>query len=349
MLSNSLYRKQIESSIDQSDLPWENLKNASVLVTGAAGLLGSCFVDFLLYLNEKKNYNISIFALGRNKEKLEKRFAEYLNKSYFNILAVDLSHEYNTDEKFDYILHAASNANPYMYAHYPVDTLMANVVGTNTVLKIAENSKSRKVIFVSSGEMYGQPDETTEENGFYEDYCGKVDYTSSRSCYPAGKRAAEVLCQSYALQYNIDVSIVRPCHCYGPTMDSADNRAISAFFRTVLDGNDIVLKSDGSLVRSHCYVTDAALAMFYVLFSSEKCGAYNIADRDSVCSIRKLAELISESKNKKVLFDLPTDLERLGFSKVVRAVLDPSKLEKIGWKAKVNIQDGVNSTIEILS
>ena len=349
MLNNSLYLKQVEDSIEKSDLPWENLKNSSVLVTGAAGLLGSCFVDFLLYLNENRNYNISIFALGRNKDKLEKRFEEYLNKPYFNVLTVDLSHEYNTDKKFDYILHAASNANPYMYAHYPVDTLMANVVGTDTVLKIAKNSQSRKVIFVSSGEMYGQPDETTEENGFYEDYCGKVDYASSRSCYPAGKRAAEVLCQSYAQQYDIDVSIVRPCHCYGPTMDSADNRAISAFFRKVLDGEDIVLKSDGSLVRSHCYVTDAALAMYYVIFSGDKGGAYNIADRNSVCSIRKLAELISEAKDKKVLFDLPTDSERLGFSKVVRAVLDPAKLESIGWNPLVNIEDGVNSTIEILN
>lgn len=202
-------------------------------------------------------------------------------------------------------------------------------------------------MYVSSGEMYGQPDDTLK-NGFYEGYCGVVDYANPRSCYPSGKRAAEVLCQSYISQYDLDVVIVRPCHCYGPTMTATDSRAVSQFFRKVLSDEDIVLKSDGTLERSHCYVTDAVMAMYYVLLKGENGGAYNIADQASQADIKTLASLIASAKNKKVVFDLPDEQEKKGFSKVVKAVLDGQKLEHLGWKPQVHLEEGVECTLRIL-
>lgn len=347
LLDNSDYREQVENTIVNGKLSWEILRNTSVMITGAAGMLGSGLVDFLIYLNEKWNYNISVFALGRTKEKIAKRFATYIDKEYFNIIELDLAKELHLEEKVDYIIHAASNADPYMMANYPVDTLLTNVVGMNNVLDLARRKSTKRVLYVSSGEMYGQPDATLEK-GFYEGFCGIVDYSNPRSCYPAGKRAAEVLCQSYISQYDLDVVIVRPCHCYGPTMTTTDSRAMSQFFRKVIEGENIVLKSDGTLERSHCYVTDAVYAIFYVLLKGIKGEAYNIADSQSRASIKSVASTIGAEKGRSVSFDIPNGIEKKGFSKVVKAVLNAEKLENLGWIPRVHLEEGIHSTVKIL-
>lgn len=347
LLENKEYLDQIAKMIRESNVDWKQLDGKAVIITGAAGMLGSGMVDVLIELNENLGYQIEIFALGRTKSKLQARFGKYIDKSYFHILPLDISKEMKIEEKVDYIVHAASNADPTMMAKYPVDTLLANVVGMNNLLDLARRCEAKRVLYVSSGEMYGQPDNTLN-NGFYEGYCGYVDYANPRSCYPAGKRSAEVLCQSYISQYGLDAVIVRPCHCYGPTMTATDSRAMSQFFRKVLNGEDIVLKSDGTLERSHCYVVDAVQAMYLILLQSSTGEAYNISEGRSVASIRDIATMIAATKNKQVVFDLPNEIEKKGFSKVVRAVLDGRKLEELGWKPMYPIQDGIQCTMKIL-
>lgn len=347
LLENQIYLGQIRRAVDGAALDWKKLDGHSVLITGAAGMLGSGMTDVLIYLNEQMGYHVDIFALGRTEGKLRKRFEPYCEKDYFHILPFDISKEMHFGDKADYMVHAASNADPAMMAKYPVDTLLANVVGMNHILELALRSQTKRVVYVSSGEMYGQPDDTVT-NGFYEGYCGVVDYSNPRSCYPSGKRAAEVLCQSYISQYGLDVAIVRPCHCYGPTMTATDSRAMSQFFRKAINGEEIVLKSDGTLERSHCYVVDAVMAMFVVMLQG-KCGeAYNIADKESVANIKTVASMIAAAKGRSIRFDLPDDLEKRGFSKVVRAVLDGSKLEQAGWKPGIHLTEGIDSTIRIL-
>lgn len=347
LINNVEYRNQINHMIEVSNLDWSELNGKSVLITGAAGMLGSCMVDILIHLNETLGYEISIYALGRTSSKLEARYKGYTEKAYFHILEKDISKPFELEDKIDYIVHAASNASPELMLNYPVDTLLANVIGVNNMLELAVKCKS-KLLYVSSGEMYGQPDETTLAEGFYEEYCGYVDYKSPRSCYPSGKRAAEVLCQSFKHQYGVHVNIVRPCHCYGPTMTSSDNRAVSQFIRDVMNGKDIVLKSTGELVRSHCYVVDVAYAMFYVMLKGENGEAYNIADKNSEVNIKTFASIVCATKEKQVLFDLPTDFEKQSFSKVVRQVLSAKKLEGLGWHAMYDLKAGVASTVKIL-
>ena len=348
LLKSEIYLRQIADALrNLGDCPG-NLKQRSVLVTGAAGMLGSCVTDMLIYLNEKQDLQIEIYAMGRTGRKLYERFGDYCGRHYFHVAESDLSREQKLKVPADYVIHAASNADPYMFANAPVDTLLANVIGVKNVLDLAGNHHAKRVLYVSSGEMYGQPDEAVAD-GFREDDCGAVNYGEARSCYPAGKRAAEALCQSYIQQYGLDVVIVRPCHCYGPTMTATDSRALSQFFRNVLNGEDIVLKSSGETVRSHCYAIDAAAAMLKVLVDG-KCGeAYNIADAASVVSIREAAKLIAEAGGQALRFELPDETDRRGFSKVTRAVLIAEKLRAMGWSPLFDMQKGVVETLKILS
>lgn len=347
LLDNSQYISQLKTMIEQSDVPWDELDGKSVLVSGAAGMLGSGVIDALVYCNEYDSMNIDIFALGRTKDKIEKRYGRICEKKYFHVIEADVVHPLGFDYPIDYIVHAASNANPYMFANYPVDTLLANVVGTNNFLDYARTHGTKRVLYVSSGEMYGQPDGSVTE-GFYESYCGVVNYSDPRSCYPAGKRAAETLCQSYIRQYGMEAVIVRPCHCYGPTQTSLDTRALSQFIRKALAGEDIVLKSDGSLERTHCYVLDAVQAMYLVLLKAPNGEAYNIADNRSDASIRVLAETIAGARGRDVVFDIPDDTEKKGFSRVTCAVLNGQKLLNLGWKPIWDLKTGIQSTLDIL-
>ena len=247
-------------------------------------------------------------------------------------------------ESVDYIIHAASSADPVRMAADPVGTLLANVQGTKNLLDYGLTHGMRRFLFVSSGEVYGQPD--SEMSDFTEDYCGPLDLSSPRTCYPEGKRAAEVLCQSYISQCNADAVIVRPCHLFGPTARRNDSRAVSEFLWSAAEGRDIVLKSEGLLERSHCYVPDAARGILLALLAGECGAAYNIANRRYEMRIRYFAEKAAEAGGSRVIFDLPSELERRGYSRSARMVLDAGKLEKLGWTPSE--VPAIEETVQIL-
>ena len=249
-----------------------------------------------------------------------------------------------SDVRFDYIIHAASNANPKFYATQPVEVMKANIGGVANLIEYGLHHGMKRFLYVSSGEVYGEGDGRV----FTEDYSGYVDCTKPRSCYPSSKRAAETLCVSYAEEYGADVVIARPCHTYGPHFTEADNRVYAQFIRNVLKGEDIVMKSTGEQFRSWCYVVDCVSALLYILLKGENGQAYNIADAASNISIRELAETIATIGGKKVVIDVPDADEKKGFNVVSKSVFSTEKLVNIGWNPKSNMKSGLDNTIEEL-
>ena len=214
------------------------LHNQTVLIAGSTGMIGSCLVDAIMHANLHANLNCRVFAFGRREQAARRRFYGWYDHPLFQFCAQDVNEpiEHFT-ENIDFLIHAASNADPVRFATAPVETLLANVLGTKHLLELGRTHNMARFLFVSSGEMYGQPDGNPD--GFVETYCGQIDHASPRSCYPAGKRAAEVLCQSYIAEYGVDAVIVRPCHIFGPTMTEHDSRALSQFFRNAVKGENI--------------------------------------------------------------------------------------------------------------
>lgn len=325
----------------------EFLGGKTVLITGASGMLGSCLVDTIMLCNREKRIGCKVIALGRTEQKLKERFHDYIEDSDFEYIVLDVCKPLDKmPERVDYIIHAASNADPVNMAKYPVDTLLANVIGTKNLMEYGLAHGMKRFLFVSSGEVYGQPNE--DQDDFTEDYCGPLDLSSPRSCYPEGKRVAEVLCQSYASQYGADVVIVRPCHLFGPTMSRSDSRAVAEFIWSAVDGRDIVLKSNGKKERSHCYVVDAVQGLLTALENGASGEAYNIADKRYQMTIREFAERAAKAGGCKLVFELPSDVESRGYSKIARYVLYAGKLGRIGWKPCYFIQDGIMESIQIL-
>lgn len=344
--TNAIYRKDLKFVLDNCKQLYR-LKGCNILITGASGMIGSFLVDVLMLCNELLDYKINVFALGRNKASLEKRFKTHCSNPYFHILQHDIILPLNYNYRFDYIIHAASNAYPQAFLTDPVGTIMGNVLGVYNLLEYSRQKKITRFLYISSGEIYGQG--SNDIDGFDETYSGYVNNTEVRSCYPNGKRAAETLCISYTKQYNIDTVIARLCHIYGPTATLKDNRASSQFINNVINGKDIIMKSDGSQLRSYCYISDCASGILTILLNGELGNAYNIANKNSNVTIRQMAEMIASIAGKKIVFELPGDSEKMAYNPVTKSILNSKKLEDLGWHAKIDMKNGLMRTIEILT
>ncbi len=321
------------------NLPWNKLSGANILITGATGLIGSCLVEILM---SRLNKDYQVFASGRNEERAKTRFRRFSHDSAFHFINYDVMKPLDGDIDFHYIIHAASNASPNFFASKPVEVIKSNIFGISNLIDYGLSHGLKRLLFVSTGEVYGQGDGRV----FDEDYSGYVNPTSPRSCYPSSKRAAETLCVSYGVEYNLETVIARPGHTYGPYFTETDNRVYAQFIRNVLAGEDIVMKSTGSQYRSWCYVVDCAAALLFILLKGENGQAYNIADESSNITIKELAEIIADIGSRKVIIDLPSDAEKVGYNVVTKSVFSTEKLVSLGWHISGNMKSKLISTIK---
>jgi nucleoside-diphosphate-sugar epimerase len=348
LLCNSKYLISLETILSDN-LPWKELQDKSFVIAGSSGLIGSCLIDSLMFLQKQTGISFKIFALGRNLSKLQKRFSAYKDNKNLKLIEQDVLNTIVIDSEcknVDYIIHLASNTHPVDYATKPVDTILANIEGTKNLLDFARSHNNKRFIYASSVEIYGE--NRGDVGAFKEDYCGYINCNTLRAGYPEGKRAGEALCQAYIKEHNIDIVIPRFCRIYGPTMLMSDTKALSQFIKNSLNGEDIVLKSEGKQFFSYLDVYDAVSSIFYCLFYGERGEAYNVSDKASDITLRDLAQLIAKANNTSVVFELPSEIEKTGFSKATKAILDSAKLQKLGWNAKLTIEDGLKETISIL-
>lgn len=323
------------------------LKDSTFFITGASGMIGSYFINVLLKMNETLNSNINIVALVRD----EKKLPDYIkNSEHVTVIVGDVVNTISYDSNIDYVIHAASPASPIIMKEHPVATNFANTLGTANTLMLAKEKEAKGFLFVSSREIYGQPDEGQEfftENGRY----GQVDPLVPRNGYAEGKKAAENMCVSFNQEYDLNVKIARLAHTYGPGMSIYDGRVQADFLKNVVNNEDIIMKSTGAAVRTYTYVSDAINAMFKILLYSNDI-VYNIADEDSKISIRGLAEVlvnISSKRNIKLVMDIPEQEKNTGTASFTLGILSTEKIRKeLDWKPKYNIANGFLRTIEYI-
>lgn len=344
--NNQLYRNDIHKFIN-NEYPWKELHGKTIMITGASGMIGTFLIDSLMMRNEEYHEEISVYAVSRNMEKLKNRFGNWEDSGYLHFIKQDVSKSFEMgDLKLDYIIHAASNTHPKEYAKDAIGTITTNVFGAYYLLEYVKKNKNCRLIMVSSVEIYGENRGDTEK--FREDYCGYLDCNTLRAGYPESKRLTETMLQAYIAKENIDGVIVRLCRVYGPTVEADDSKASSQFIFRALEDQDIVLKSEGKQFYSYLYVTDAVKAILYVLLSGRNGEAYNAADERSDISLRDMASYLAGLSERKVIFELPSEQERKGYSTATKAVLDARKLKALGWKADYSIREGLKRTLDIL-
>lgn len=326
------------------DIPFEDMNNKNILVTGANGLIASYLIDFLIYIVETKKININIYALCRNEEKASKRFISHKNKEYFNLIIQDVCDDYNFKIKFDYIVHAASNAHPKAFLENPIGVIEANVIGTKKLLDYSVENGNERFLYISSSEVYGE-NQLVEK--YKEDDYGKIETMNFRSCYPESKRMAETLGCCYEKQYGINFISVRPGYIYGANYIEESTRANEEFIKLAIAGKDIILKSKGEQIRSYCYVADCVSAILLILLKGESGKAYNIANENQEVSIKEFVESLVEVANIKVIFDIK-DTENKGYAKVKNTILDNNRLKKLGWNSLYSLEKSITNILKIL-
>ena len=340
---NRIYLDELNQFIRDVDL--SELTAKSVVITGASGLIGSYLVDVILQNNEQKGSTTKVFALSRNIDYSKKRFKEHSSNPFLQIIKQDITEPLNVSFDCDYVIHAASNATPKAFDSDPIGTIKANVIGTLNLLELTRNNKA-KLLYISSSEVYGEPLE--KDAVLSESYLGLVDQMNPRSCYTESKRLAENICLNYHKQFGVKNSIARVCFAYGPTFSENDNRVIPQFLRRALNDENIIMKSTGELRRSYAYIYDVASGLFRILFDGGNGAVYNVSNSKSNVSIREIAEVIAQITRVQIDFDLPETKITSGYSPFSSAILDSSKLERLHWKPRYDIYQGLQSTIEII-
>lgn len=320
------------------------LRDKTVLISGASSFLMSYFIYFILENNRRGQGNTTVVALCRNERNAQVRFASYWDDPYLKVLIQDIREPITWDGNIDFCIHAASPAGIQSRQEKPVDTFQANLFGCQNLLDLALRKKCEKFLFLSSVDVYGSflIQERRKETDI-----GLLDWTYQRNAYSCGKRSAETLCRLYYAQYGLPCVIARPFQVYGPGMSLTDGRLHGDFIRQLQKENQIVLKSDGTAVRSFLYLADATHALLDVLLQGKPGEIYNICDETGECSVKELAELYAAQwgKDAKVVFryDQRETPEVKDALSVVTG--DSKKIRMLGWRNRTCLEKGVARTL----
>lgn len=342
LIHNEKYKEQLKLICDT--YKFKEIYGKKILITGASGLIGSSVVDVIYMLNELFEAGIFLYICGRSVAGLKKRFP-YLENNRSEFVIYDALSPISIEESIDFVIHAASPASPNEYVTTPVQTIMTNIMGTNNLLELVRKQGYGRLVYVSSSEAYGidNNEKLIESNTL-----STFDLCRTRSSYPASKALAELLVKSYVEQYDINACAVRPGYIFGPTARETDIRVSSQFAYMAANGEEIVLKSDGSQVRSYCYCLDCASAILSVLIRGIKGEMYNISNNYSYMSIREVADIYACSGNVNVKFEAPSESEKKAFNKITESILDSSKLMNEGWKCVFDNRNALFDTVSIL-
>ncbi len=332
--------------ITQSNTSWDKLKNKTVLITGAGGMIASYLCYTLLYLNDSRQMNITVLALVRNGEKAKKQFAAIAERPDFQLLVQDVCTPVSYDGQIHYIIHAASQASPRAFVSDPVGTIAANTVGTMNMLELAVNKKSEGFLYLSTREIYGKSENA--HDFINEEQYGAMDPTLVRSCYPESKRMSETLCASYAHQYGVNCKIARIAHTYGPGITIGDGRVVGDFINNVLQNQNIQMNSDGSGVLGLTYLSDLISGLWMVLLDFEDF-VYNVSNDHAIITVKELALKLCALYPEKQLHATFREIDpnqKAGYLGHKVGLLKSDKAVAAGWHAAVSLDDGFRRTID---
>src|SRR5687767_12137331 len=300
-----------------------------VLVTGAAGFIGSHLCDFLL-AHDCTVVGVDNFITGS-----ADNLAPVRDRPGFAFVEHNVTEYIGLDGPLDWVLHFASPASPLDYLELPIQTLKVGALGTHNALGLAK-AKGARFVLASTSEVYGDPLEHPQK----ETYWGNVNPIGPRGVYDEAKRFAEAITLAYHRYHGLDTKIVRIFNTYGPRMRLHDGRAVPAFMSQALHGEDITIFGSGKQTRSFCYVSDLVDGIIRLMASSTN-DPVNIGNPHEV-SIEEIARTIIRlvsSKSQLVRRPLPVDDPKQRQPDITRA------RTLLGWEPKVGLEDGLQKTV----
>ncbi len=302
-----------------------------VLITGAAGFLGSHFSDRMLA------EGFHVIGMDNLLTGDLNNIAHLFPSANFEFHHHDISKFVHVSGPLHYILHFASPASPIDYLKMPIQTLKVGALGTHNLLGLAK-AKNARILVASTSEVYGDPLEHPQK----ESYWGNVNPVGPRGVYDEAKRFLEAITMAYHNFHQVDTRIVRIFNTYGPRMRVNDGRVLPAFFSQAIRGEGLTVFGDGSQTRSFCYVDDLIEGIFRLLMS-DYTEPVNIGNPDEITILEFAEEILKLVGNPKAFVDyrpLPEDDPKVRQPDITRAK------EVLGWEPKVPRSEGLIKTHE---
>ena len=303
----------------------------NIVLTGGSGFIGSHLSKELLKNGENKLIVVDNLLTG-NLNNIQ----DLLDHENASFIQHDVQDHIEIDEKVDYVFHLASAASPVAYTENPVNTLKAGSLGTINTLGLARKHGA-EYFLASTSEVYGDPLVTPQN----EEYWGNVNPNGERSMYDEAKRFAEAATATYARSYDTKTKIIRIFNTYGPNMQLNDGRVVTNLIVQALNDQDLTIYGDGSQTRSFSYVSDT-VAGIIAMMESNHYEVFNIGNPYEM-TVKELAETIlklTNSKSEIIYKPLPNDDPQQRRPDISKAK------EKLNWEPKVDLETGLNTTIE---
>jgi len=300
-----------------------------VVVTGAAGFIGSHLCEYLL------DRDFSVIGIDNLLTGDVANIAHLVNRDFL-FIKHDVTNYISIDGPVDFVLHWASPASPIDYLELPIPTLKVGALGTHKALGLAK-AKGARFVLASTSEVYGDPLEHPQK----ETYWGNVNPIGPRGVYDEAKRFAEAMTVAYHRYHGLDTKIVRIFNTYGPRMRVNDGRAVPTFISQALRGEDITIFGDGSQTRSFTYISDLVDGIGR-LMQSDVNDPVNIGNprEMTIAEIARTILQMTGSKSRLVYRPLPTDDPKVRQPDITRA------RTLLGWEPKVSLEEGLVRTIE---
>jgi dTDP-glucose 4,6-dehydratase len=318
----------------------EELRDKKVFITGGTGFFGIWILEVLALANAKLNLNIEAVVLTRNIKNFKKKAPQIVSNKSFSFIEDDVKNFKFPKRKFNYIIHAATDSIIKYDNINSISAFNDIVEGTRHVLDFAVSSKANNMLYVSSGAVYGK--QPYNLSHISEDYMGAPDLTSLNSVYAEGKRTAEMLCTLYSNKYNLSIKIARCFAFVGPYLPLDKHFAIGNFIGDLIENKPIIIKGDGTPVRSYLYVSDLIIWLFTILVKGKNCYPYNVGSEEEV-SIEKLAKIIA--KFAKIPLEIEIQTKKSKHNIIDRYVPSTKRAqEELKLKQIVDLESSIYKT-----
>ena len=327
MKAEELFIRDMEHISSADCISWNKLKNKTIFITGATGLIGYTIVNSLIYASKKRALNIKILALVRDLERAKARFRAIAVDNGLEYIVGNVENLPEIKDPVDYIIHGACQTASKAYVNQPIETIMTSLKGTENLLELAKKKKVMGMVYLSSMEVYGHPSRGAK---LTEDEIGALVPLDVRNSYPISKVQCENLCCAYEKECDIPVMSVRLTQTFGPGIRYIDERIFAEFAKCIIEKRDIVLKTKGETERSYLYTADAVTAILTVLTKGERGKTYNAADESTYCSIAEMAEQVAKQGGINVKYEIQ-DESKNGYPKTLYMNLDTRQLRHLGW------------------
>ena len=322
------------------------LRNKSVMVTGANGLLGGFTSDFISYLNDYHDFNVKLNLTSLSHRDNAARISHLLDKEYVTYFSWDLKKSLPEDQmpNVDFVFFMSGYGQPKKFISNKTSTIFLNTVGLNSLIEFYKKKPGTKILYVSSSETYGDPDES--QMPIKESCNGNYSVESNRACYITSKRLGEVICFDHMQNSNnVKIVVARVALTYGPGTLTSDDRVLQNFIVNGQRNGKIQLLDDGSAIRNCLYITDCLEMMLNItLCGNQK--VYNIGGEHEQVTIFELASIVADEIKVEVIKGESAKAEEIKFApKRVILSLDRYNTEFGPLKDPVKLRSGVKNVV----